>query len=71
MKNESEFLANLRAYLEYLQQDETCNEKVLQHVKCEIQRMENTQAQRETCLATASSHCFATAGNVESAASLL
>ena len=43
MKDESDYLIKLQAYLQYLQQDQTRNDKVLEHVKREIQRMEQAQ----------------------------
>ena len=41
MKDAAQYLEKLRAYLQYLEQDETHNDKVLQRVKCEIERIEH------------------------------
>ena len=40
MKDYSKTLQSLRLYLEYLQQDEACNPKVIQYVTREIQKIE-------------------------------
>ena len=41
MKEYSKTLQSLRLYLEYLQQDEACNPKVIQYVTREIQKIEH------------------------------
>ena len=42
MKDYAQILENLKLYLEYLQQDPTCNPKVLHWVEKEIQKMEQS-----------------------------
>ena len=41
MKDLQQILENLKLYLQYLQQDPTCNPKVAQPVQEKIQRLEN------------------------------
>ena len=40
MKDYTQILQNLKLYLEYLKQDDTCNPKVVSYVEREIQRIE-------------------------------
>ena len=42
MKHYVQILENLKLYLEYLKQDNTCNPKVLHWVEKEIQKMEQS-----------------------------
>ena len=42
MKDYTQILVNLKLYLQYLQQDPTCNPKVVRWVEREIQRIEQS-----------------------------